>query len=330
MLHRRRRRVSLLGVPTRFGTSYPGSEKTPALVRQAGILGRLAGAALPYEVIDAGDVDVPAAPWSDRGFPLKALGEVRKTAARQAARVRQLLWQGGAPLVVGGDCTTMLGTAAGLRQAGLRFGMICFDAHGDFNTDRTTPSGNVHGMTVAAVAGRGAEPLLDVLGAGPTVPERRITLLGVRDLDPPEAEALAASAVAVLMPPEMRRRGFRESGKLALDRALSAIAGSAPDGLLLHVDLDVLDPGEGMGVGLPVPGGLHLDELTAALEPIVASGRVLAAELTEAAPALDPSCRTSALVERLLRLLSRALVGAPADGTVGSRRTTRHGVYART
>lgn len=333
MPHDSRRRIAVLGVPTRYGTSYPGSERTPSIVRRAGILDRLgagvSGKPRSYDVVDVGDVALPVSPWHGDGFPLRALGGVRETAERQAARVQHLLQRGDAPLVIGGDCTTMLGSVAGLRRAGLRFGLVCFDAHGDFNTDQTTPSGNIHGMTVAAAAGRGAAAVLDVLGAGPAIPERRITLLGVRDLDPPEATSLAASAAAVLDPCEMRRRGLRESGELALDRALVPVAGWAPDGLLLHVDLDVLDPGERMGVGLPVPGGLLVDELIAALGPIVASGRVLAAELTEAAPALDPSCRTSALVDRLLGLLSRALGTVRIDGMAELTHGTLEGAYAR-
>lgn len=303
------RRVTLLGVPSRFGTAYPGSEQTPALLRQSGVVGRLIAwsANLPGApaVDDAGDIPVPGHAWTGDGFPLRALGPVLAVAERQAAAVAALLQVGQAPLVIGGDCTTLLGTAAGLRRAGKRFGLVCFDAHGDFNTPDTTPSGNLHGMTVAALAGRGADRVLALYEGEVTVAPERMTLLGVRDLDPPEDAALRAAAVTVLTPTDLRHRGPAAGGALALARAAPA-----PDGLLLHLDLDVLDPTIVPGVGLPVRDGLTLAELHAALAPLLASRRLLAVELTEAAPALDVEGPTTQIVEELLRLLVPALGGS--------------------
>lgn len=306
------RPVTLLGVPTRYGTAYPGSEATPLLLRQRGVFARLAAWAAaqpaPAALADAGDVPVPEAPWTAEGFPLRALAPALDVAERQAARVEALVQQGRAPLVLGGDCTTLLGTAAGLRRAGRRFGLICLDAHGDFNTPATTPSGNLHGMTVAALAGRGAPELLALYDGGVTVPPQRITLLGVRDLDPPEAVALREAGVLVLSPAALRCQGPAAVGCQALKRALA----DDVDGILLHLDLDVLDPMVAPGVGLPVPGGLTHDELRAALAPILASRRLLAAELTEAAPVLDPEGPTLGVVEELLRLLASALAESHA------------------
>lgn len=306
------RAVSLLGVPTRFGTAYPGAEATPALLRQSRTLRRLcrwcAAQEPPITLLDAGDVPVPARPWSGAGFPLREALAVLDVAERQAAAVDQLLRAGSAPLVVGGDCTTLLGTAAGLRRAGLEFGLVCFDAHGDFNTTATTPSGNLHGMTVAALAGRGDPALHHLFDRPVTVPAGRIALLGVRDLDPPEAEALREAEVRVLDPAAVRRLGPGEAGARARAAALAPLDGWAPpDGFLLHLDVDVLDPSAAPGVGLPVAGGLTLPELEAALAPLLASDRLLALELTEAAPVLDASGRTADVVEHLLHLLIPAL-----------------------
>ena len=299
------RTVGLLGVPTRFGTAFPGSERTPDLLR-GGIVDWLAEkCVLPVPFVDRGDVTVPMSDWSVDGFPLRCLEQVLIVAERQAAAVAGLVADGLAPLVVGGDCTTMLGTVAGLRRTGRTFGLVCFDAHGDFNTPETTPSGNVHGMTVAAVSGRGAPELLDLFGPVPGVLPERITLLGVRDLDPPEAVALAASPVVVVDPRQLRIQGAQASGELALRRA-----GDATEGILLHLDLDVLDPAVAPGVGLPVPGGLTLDELWATLEPLLASGRLLAVEVTEAAPALDPSGRTADVLAALLARIVPALAAS--------------------
>lgn len=305
------RPVAILGVPTRFGTSYPGSERTPGLLRCLGTFRRLeqwAGTLSPPVLVeDAGDVAVPDAVWTSDGYPLRAADAVCAVAEAQAARIGRLLAAGKAPLVIGGDCTTMLGTATGLHRAGRPFGLVSCDAHGDFNTAETTPSGNIHGMTVAALAGRGAAPLVNLFGGDVTVLPARMVLLGVRDLDPPEAVALPAADVTVLAPGEIVRRGPRWCGERALAIACGAGDASPADGLLLHLDLDVLDPLVAPGVGLPVPGGLSLETLLEMLDPLLSSGRLLAAEITEAAPVLDGSGRTAANLELLLRRLVVAL-----------------------
>lgn len=304
--------VSLLGVPTRFGTAYPGAELTPAFLRHSGLLRRLrrwCAAQEPSVALhDAGDVAVPTRPWSGAGFPLREADAVLAVAERQADLIAGVLRAGSVPLVVGGDCTTLLGTAAGLRRVGLEFGLVCLDAHGDFNTAATTPSGNLHGMTVAALAGRGDRGLLALFERAVSVPTRRIALLGVRDLDPPETVALRDAGVRPLDPAALRRRGFGPAGGEAGATALAAQEGGAPPaGFLLHLDVDVLDPSVAPGVGLPVAGGLTLPELEAVLSPLLASGRILALDLTEAAPLLDGSGRTAILIEGLLRLAIPAL-----------------------
>jgi arginase len=304
--------VSLLGVPTRFGTAYPGAELTPAFLRHSGSLRRLrrwcAAQETPLTLHDAGDVEGPARPWSGAGFPLREVDAVLAVAERQANTVAGLLRAGSVPLVVGGDCTTLLGTAAGLRRAGLEFGLVCLDAHGDFNTAATTPSGNLHGMTVAALAGRGDPALCTLFERAVSVPAGRIALLGVRDLDPPETVALRGAGVRPLDPAALRRCGMDAAGVEAGATTLAVLDGWAPPaGFLLHLDVDVLDPSVAPGVGLPVAGGLTLPELEAVLAPLLASGRLLALDLTEAAPLLDASGRTAAIVERLLRLAIPAL-----------------------
>jgi arginase len=310
------RPIGMLGVPTRFGTAFAGSEHTPGLLRREGVVQRLqqwaATQAPVVEVRDAGDVAVPAVAWRPDGKPLRCLDAVLAVAEAQAACVGRLLAAGMAPLVIGGDCTTMLGTAAGLHRAGYRFGLICFDAHGDFNTAETTPSGNIHGMTVAALAGRGAPSLRDLVGGDVVVPSSHIALIGVRDLDPLERQALTAAGVLVVSPAELSRRGASCCGRRALAIACGAGDGPPVDGLLLHLDVDVLDPGEAPGVGLPVAGGLTLDALLAALEPLLNSGRLLAVEITEAAPLLDRSGRTMLVVQTLLRHLVLGLTGVRA------------------
>ncbi|HEV7214769.1 MAG TPA: arginase family protein, partial [Chloroflexota bacterium] len=135
---------------------------------------------------------------------------------------------------------------------------------------------------------------------------------GVRDLDPQERQALTSAGVLVVSPAELSRRGATCCGQRALATACGAGNGPPVDGLLLHVDVDVLDPEEAPGVGLPVRGGLTLDSLLAALEPLLTSGRLLAVEVTEAAPLLDRSGRTVLVLQKLLPHL---VYGLNAVGT---------------
>jgi arginase len=260
----------------------------------------------PLTLLDDGDVAVSHCAWSADGFPLRNLTNVRRVAMEQATAVSALLKQGITPLICGGDCTTLLGTARALQMVHQNAGLVSFDAHGDFNTDESTPSGNIHGMTVAAIAGRGHASLLELFRSRAVVPERRIALLGVRDLDREEAVALHNAEVTLLERGAIRAMGAREAALRALRVATGHDDGG--DGhVLLHIDVDVLDPGEFPGVGMPVSDGLSVEELLETLEPLLASGRVIAAEITEAAPSLDPSGRTLAVMETLLDLLARGL-----------------------
>jgi arginase len=159
------------------------------------------------------------------------------------------------PVVVSGDCSTAVGTLAGLQRAGLDPAVVWFDAHGDFNTPATTPSGYLGGMVLAVVTGRAGVPLVD--GLTP-IAEDRVVLVDARDLDPAEADALAGSAV-------------RRTPVEALDAATLP-----PGPLYLHVDLDVVDAAEVPGLRYPVGGGPSASGVQAAMGRVLATGRVVA------------------------------------------------------
>jgi arginase len=197
----------------------------------------------PDEVITA---DLPAGgPW-DRLAVL--YGAVARAVAASSAR-------GECPVVVSGDCTTALGTVAGLQAGGATVGIVWFDAHGDVQTPETTASGYLGGMPLRLLAGYAPALIASRLGLRP-VPEDTIVLAGVRDVDPPEVLYLAQS-------------GIRRRELAGLD--LAAVP-QAP--LYVHVDLDVLDPAEVPGLRYPAPGGPPPAQLSAALRMLVASGRV--------------------------------------------------------
>ena len=202
------------------------------------------------------------------------------------------------PLVLGGDHSLTIGLLAGRRLAGRAGGVVWLDAHGDFNTPGTSPSGNIHGMALAAATGRGA-PELAALGGGASVAEHAVALVGVRALDPGERAALAGSAVAVFPMADLKRRGTAAVLRDAV--AVASAGGRHP--FHVSVDLDVLDPACAPGVGTPVPGGLSVPEARGAMALLGASGLVDSVDAVECNPLLDPGDRTAALAVVLLGAL---------------------------
>ena len=171
------------------------------------------------------------------------------------------------PMVWAGDCPTVIGVLAGLERRGVFPHLYFFDAHGDFNTWETSPSGFLGGMPLAMLTGRGGQTIVDGAGLTP-LPDDRVTLVDARDLDAGEEDAVATA-------------GIRHLG-------VDEVADSIPDGpLLVHVDVDVVDPAEMPGVNYPAPGGPGLDEVAAAVAALAATGRVVAASMSSWNPALD-------------------------------------------
>jgi len=182
------------------------------------------------------------------------LGTLYRAVASAVAREAR---QGAVPVVVSGDCTTALGTMAGLQRAGIDAGVVWFDAHGDVQTLETTTSGYVGGLPLRLLAGYRPELIAAAIGLRP-VPEHRVMLVGARDLDPPEAVYLEGARI---------RRG----------EVAGLDASAAPDGpLYVHLDLDVIDPASIPGLRYPAPGGPAAGEVTAALGRLLASGQVAA------------------------------------------------------
>lgn len=203
---------------------------------------------------------------------LKPLREAVAGAARAGRR----------PVSIAGDCVATLGLLAGLQEAGIYPTLIWFDAHGDFNTWETTPSGFLGGMPLAMIVGRGEQTMPQ--GAGlETVPESRVILAGARDLDPGEAEAVADSALTHL------------EGVTALLNI------ELPDGpLYVHFDVDVLDPGAVPAVYYPAPGGPDAETVRRVFQQLGQTGRLVAASMSSWAPELDPDGKTRALCMELL------------------------------
>jgi arginase len=174
-----------------------------------------------------------------------------------AAAVAGEAGHGGCPVVVSGDCTTALGTVSGLQRAGIEPGIVWFDAHGDVQTLETTTSGYLGGLPLRLLVGYRPELIAARLGLR-AVPERQVTLVGARDLDPPEVSYLAGA--------QIRRSQVQELDAAGLPRGP----------FYVHLDLDVIDPAQLPGLRLPVPGGPSPAQVAGALNALLGTGRVAA------------------------------------------------------
>ncbi len=287
--------IDLIGVPLDFGAGRRGVDMGPSAIRYAGL--RLGLESLHHIVHDLGNVEVPVAETCPPGDPcLKYLEPIVAVAQRLADIVARSIGAGHVPLTLGGDHSLALGSVMGAAR-GRRLGLIWLDAHGDFNTWETTPSGNIHGMPLAAIAGLGDERLVTLKGTEPVgakVAPSNIAIVGARDLDVDERTLLERAGVAVFSMEAVDRLGMCE----AMRRAI-AVATRGTDGIFLSVDLDAVDPVFAPGVGTPVPGGLTFREAHLAVELVADTGKFLGIELVEVNPILDTQNRTGLLAVQL-------------------------------
>jgi arginase len=287
-------RISLLGVPMDLGADRRGVDMGPSAIRYAGLAEKLH--TLGHQVEDLGSIPVPDPEASPIGDPrLKFLDSVVAVNAALADRVAQCLVDGSLPVVLGGDHSIALGSVSGAARARGPIGVIWFDAHSDFNTTDTTPSGNVHGMILAALAGEGDSRLVNAAGEGPHVEPGRIAIVGARDLDPGERVLLRAAGVHVYTMSDIDRRGMNAVTREAIERV-----SEGTHGVHVSFDVDVVDPSEAPGVGTPVPGGVTYREAHLAMELVAESERLTSLDVVEVNPILDRENRTAILAAELV------------------------------
>lgn len=293
----RTHKIALFGVPCAAGGRTPGIASAPRALREAGLVGALSDAGA--EVTDLGDL--PEAPWT----PGDDAPQFRKTDAVAAAargaseRTAEALRQGFA-LILGGDCTLVTGTVDGAWKAlGEPVGLIYLDADADLNTPETTPSGFLNGMALALALGEGPESGR----AGAPVSGDHVSLVGYRALDAGERDRLGDLGLA-LPAQAARKLGMRTTAALALDGV-----GNGDGPILVHLDVDVIDPAE-MPAKDPVTGGeaLSLEEASDLVTALLASPRVVGLQLVELDAASPNASRCAkALVELLARAVARRL-----------------------
>lgn len=285
--------ISIIGVPLDYGADRRGVDMGPSAIRYAGLHEKLRQAG--HVVNDIGNLSVPVPESREQTDPhLKYMDEIVKVNRVLARTVEKVFSEGQYPLVLGGDHSIAMGTIAGLLRVRPKIGLLWFDAHGDFNTETTSPSGNIHGMPVAVAAGRSHTDLA-IPFKGQFLDEAKIVYIGVRTLDPAEAEALRQSKATVFSMHEVDRYGMREVMARAID-----ILTTGTDGIHVSFDIDALDPLYAPGSGTPYSGGLSDREAHLALELLAEADVVTSMEMVEVNPILDEHNRTGELAANLI------------------------------
>jgi len=286
--------VEIIGVPSDLGAGRRGVDMGPSAIRYAQLEQQIA--ALGLQCRDCGDITVAMAERSDVGNPsLRYLDSVMENCARLKSQVIETLSNNKFPLILGGDHSISIGTLAAICEQWENPGVIWVDAHADFNTHETTPSGNIHGMSLAIGAGLGAPELLELFGDHEFIDPSRIAIIGLRDVDPEERENLKGEGVAVFTMHDIDRRGLRR----VLDDALRQVSTST-DGVHISFDMDAINPESAPGVGTPVNGGLSYREAHLAMETFAESGVMRSLEVVEVNPILDERNRTARLAVELI------------------------------
>jgi arginase len=298
--------IDIIGVPLDFGTDKRGVDLGPDAIRYAGLHRRIRE--LGHGVKDRGDVAVPIRDELDVGDPrLRYLEPILAVQRELMQRVSESVSAGRLPVVLGGDHSVGLGSVAGVvsGRGGGQVGVIWVDTHGDFNVPETTPSGNIHGMPLAALCGYGDRRLvsLDTDVIPPFVDPEHVVLVGARELDDGEKLLMKEAGISVFSMSAIDRLGIHEVMQEAL-----RIAADGTRGIHLSFDLDVIDPQFAPGVGTPAPGGLSVREAHVVMELTAATDRLLGIDIVEVNPILDVMNRTGELaVDLILSALGKTV-----------------------
>jgi arginase len=294
--------IDIIGVPIDLGADRRGVDMGPSAIRYSQLKQKLEE--LGYQVEDMGNVEVPIAEMCKVTNPkLKYVDCIIPMSRRVAGAVATSMQAGHFPLVLGGDHSLSIGSIRGAAR-NRKIGVVWLDAHADFNTDQTTPSGNIHGMSLAALAGLGDKSLVQLWDETiPVIDPSKIAIIGARDLDPGEKKNLKEAGAMVMGMEQVDRFGM----VTVVEKAIEHISRDV-DGLYLSLDLDALDPQHAPGVGTPVPAGLTQREAHLACEMIAETNLLIGMDVVEVNPILDVHNQTAKLaVEFALSALGRRI-----------------------
>jgi arginase len=291
--------IHVLGVPMDLGSGRRGVDMGPSAIRIAGLAEGLAE--LGHKVVDEGDLAIKNMEELKVGdVRARYLTEIARASRQVSAKVERIVAKGHFPLVLGGDHSISVGTVSAIvaasRAEGKKVGLLWVDAHGDINTPETSPSGNIHGMPVAALLGEGPPELTSIGGEGAKLDPHNIAMVGIRSLDEGEKVRLKRHGVQVHTMSQVDRQGIERVMKEALARV-----SDGTDRVHVSFDLDALDPEVAPGVGTPVKGGLDYREAHLLMEILSDSGLMTSLEVVEANPILDVRNASAAFAVELVR-----------------------------
>jgi arginase len=301
---RHERRIKIVGIPMDLGQNRRGVDMGPSSIRYARLQSALEE--LGHNVSDLGNIGVPipevVEPEDGQRRDMPHLETIREVCKKAAAIARDIAADGVFPVFLGGDHSVSIGTVSGVATVG-RTGVLWVDAHADFNTPETSPSGNVDGMPLAALCGLGHPDLVGVGGGGASVRPEDVVLVGLRRVDPEERRLLAEAGVRAYTMKEFDVHGIAR----VVDRVLDDL--SHLGRIHLSFDLDVVDPGIAPGVGTPVRGGLTYREAHLLMELLGEAAAITSLDVVELNPILDEKNKTPKLaVELMASLLGRRIL----------------------
>lgn len=299
--------VSIINVHLDLGAGRRGTDMGPSAIHVAGLVPKLRE--LGHELLPVRHFGGGSFEEAEPGDPCaRFLPIIRDTCHQLRDAVEESLAEGSLPLVLGGDHAQAIGTLSALsrhhRKLGQRVGVVWVDAHTDMNTPDSSPSGNIHGMPLATLFGRGAPSLVELSGEEPALNPADVVIMGARDVDASEIPLVRELGVRVYTMHEIDRRGTAA----CMEEAIELVSANTA-GIHLSFDLDGVDPEAAPGVGTPVPGGLTLRESHTICEMLNQTGRLLGMEMVELNPTLDVRNRTGELaVWLILSALGKTII----------------------
>lgn len=292
-------KINIIGVPIDLGANRRGVDMGPSALRIAGVARELN--ALGYDVEDLGDLPVKILERQPiKDSTMKYMPEIARVSGILAKKVNSVMENGNIPLILGGDHSIAIGTVGGIsafcRKEKKKPGILWIDAHGDYNTPESSPSGNIHGMAAAICTGTGPSSLCNIGGNKAMIEPGNIVMLGLRNLDAGEKELMTNHGIKVYTMEDIDRRRMHE----VMKEALQYLCGNV-DHLHVSFDLDSLDPLYASGVGTPVKGGLTYREAHLMMEMIAETGEMKSMEVVEVNPILDIKNQSAILAVEMIR-----------------------------
>jgi arginase len=286
----RKKSIGIVGSQMDLGAVRKGVDMGPLAIRHSGLIQKIRENG--YEVKDYGDI-LPMVATDEGNSNMRYEKEINEANNRLFEQVFKIHESGAFPIILGGDHSIAAASVSATAQHYGDIGVIWVDAHGDFNDEKITPSGNIHGMPLSAVCGCGPDSIVSFTGA--RVDPHKIAIVGARDLDPEEVKKLKKNGVNVFSISDIHHFGIRKIIETAIE-----ITSDGTKGIHLSFDMDALDPGNAPGVGTPVMNGLSNREGFTICEILSDTDRLLTIDMVETNPLLDSRNATGILAAELI------------------------------